>query len=75
MNMRRKKHDEKDKSCLKAINGPVSHLRYENEGRAVAEAIKKGTCTAVNDGSYQPQFGTSATIVKDMEIQDQRWLD
>ena len=46
----------------------VSHLRCEDEGRVVAEAIKNGTCAAVDDGSYKPHFGTSAAIVKDMKF-------
>jgi hypothetical protein len=46
----------------------VAHLRYEDEGRAVAESIKNGTCAAVDDGPYKPHFGTSAAIAKDMQI-------
>ena len=34
----------------------------------MAESIKKGTGGAVNDGFYKPHFGTSASIVKDMQI-------
>jgi hypothetical protein len=44
------------------------HMHYEDEGQAVADAIKNGTRAAVNDGYYKPFFDTSAAILKDMEI-------
>ena len=45
----------------------IERFQSHDEGQSVADAIKKGCCMGVSDGSFKDQFGTACSILKPKE--------
>ena len=42
----------------------IERFKSDDEGKSVADAIKKGCCMGVSDGSFKGHFGMACWILK-----------